>query len=395
MTITPSEYKAPVQGRPPRYRKYDSPRLSHRFFGARHVLSLMFGILVLLVLLFPQSLINRQLGSGLPPSAATLAYLKLRLQAKPDQAALRLRMAQAELQAGQLEDAERSARPLLDTATPGIALLWLHIKRAMYVAAKPGSPERERARETYRQTLVTLAPRLGTNGLLSEIHHAVDSGLYDTAALLAETLLSSPQVANGDQGGGAAPNGAGHPDGTMHLKSLAGAAWSVSPSASAPSLVQAGPATRSPGEDIARIRREAFDALIASRLAAGDPVRAAEDAQRYIHLIPADQTDWPHLLQVARWANRPDIGAALAQRWLQSAGDPAGRWKAFNALIDAYLAGDKPRQALAAAEANLDRMPPSVELWRRMTRLAMQAGDANKTAEYARRMVHMGDTDAR
>lgn len=391
MTLLIPQASAPARDRAPRYRKFESPRLSHRFFGPRHILSLTLGVLVLLILLFPRPLINMQLGSGMTPSAATLAYLRLQLRAKPDARELRLKLAQAELRAGQLEPATRTARPLLADPSPESALLWLHLQRARYVAAEPGSAARDRARETYRQALVSLAPQLGTRGLLGEMHNAVQSGLYDTASMLAERLLSTPLPAAGGRPRDAAASTRGP---GLRLDSVAGAAWSVSPSASAPSL--ASTARIDPGTRRAvasKVWREAFDVLVASRLAAGDPAGAARAAQRYVHLIPPERTDWPHLLQVARWADRPDIGAALAHRWLNHAPDDATRWKAFNALIDAYLAADKPRQALAAAQADLDRMPPSTQLWRRMTTLAMQAGDADRTALYARRMVNMKDAD--
>lgn len=395
MTSEMTANRAQPRDHPPRYRKYDSPRLSHRFFGLRHMLGLTLGVLVLLVLLFPQSLINRQLDSGRSPSAATLAYLQLQLRAKPDQRDLRLQLARAQLRVGQLDEAARIARPLLDQPDHEVALLWLGIERALYVAAKPGSTARSHAREAYRKALLTLAPDLGTRGLLAEIQHAVDSGLYDTAAMLAEKLLSSAESPGHEPEGPGAFHGQAKTSPEVHLDTLAGAAWSVSPSASAPSLVgDERTAARPRRASAGQIRRQAFDALIASRLAAGDPVKAAEDAQRFVDRIPADQTDWPHLLQVARWANRPDIGAALAQRWLDWAPDEATRWKAFNALANAYLAGNKPRQALAAAQANLARMQSSARLWRLMTRLAMQAGDTDQTALYARRMVHMGDADA-
>lgn len=395
MTTTASPFRADIQDHAPRYRKYDSPPLSHRFFARRHALSLSLGVLVLLVLLFPQTLINRQLASGMRPTAATLAYLKLQLRAKPGQRALRLSLARAQLIVGQLEPAARTAKPLLDDPTPAVAQLWLRLQRARYVAAIPGTPDRDAAREAYRKALLSFAPQLGTMGLLAEIKHAVRSGLYDTAALLAEKLLTSPVVANIAPEGSKLADAQGTTPSSLGFNGLAGAAWSVSPSASAPSVNHPGaPEPVARETDIVQVRIEAFHALIASRLAAGDPVRAAEDAQRFIHLIPPAVTDWPHMMQIARWANRPAIGAMLAGRWLDTATSPEDRWQAFNALIGVYLAADKPREALAAAQANLDRMQPSARLWRRMTELAMQAGDTDKTALYARRMVHMGETDA-
>ncbi len=397
--------------RTPRYRRHVTPQLTTRFVGPGQIVALCGVIAVLAVLLFPKEFINQQLHTGAPPHAATIAYLQLLLRGQPSDRTIRLELVREHLRAGQLEDAEAALAPLINhagPATPPVAALWLSLRRAQFVAIAPGSPRREQARADYARALDQLGSRLTLADQLAETRHAIAAGLYDTAARMAERLLAATTPARRNPGhrsqpGHAtaalefapAPTGAPPPIGTSHnlvtgMERLVGLVWASRLAGVRPTDSVA----PNKALTLTDIHEQAFDALLQSHLAAGKPQDALRAAQAQLPALDPTRVDWTRLMQIAAWADQPSAEADFAQRWLTSAHDDTTRWAAFQALIQAYLSAGQPRQALAAAAANLDRMPGTTALWRSMTRLAMQAGDSAKSVEYARRLVHLGDLRA-
>lgn len=390
-----------------RYQRHVTPASKSHFVGPGHLIALCGAMLVLAVLMFPKEFINQQLRAEGPPQAATIAYLQLLLHAQPGDQTIRLQLVHERLRAGQLAEAEVALAPLVDHAgaeSSAVASLWLSLRRAQFVAIPPGASGRDAARRAYANALDQLGSRLSPAGQLAETNHAIESGLYLTAARLAAHLLATTQARS--------------QTGTIEGKSNAGHAASpsiqVAPRDEPPrtplrhtlvdaakrlvGLVWASRATDStpPREpvEVPRIHQQAFDALLQSHLAAGKSGEALRAAQTYLPSLAPQQVDWTRLIQIANWADKPAAAADFAQRWLASASDDATRWTAFQALIQAYLSAGQPRQALAAATANLHWIPPSTTLWRHMTRLAMQAGDAEKSVQYARRLVGLGNVRA-
>ena len=402
-----------IRPRTSRYRRHVTPQLTTHFVGPGQIVALCGVIAVLAVLLFPKEFINQQLHSGAPPHAATIAYLQLLLRAQPSDQTIRLQLVHERLRAGQLEDAEATLAPLINHAGPEsapVAALWLSLRRAQFVAIPPGSPRREQARTDYAKALDNLGSRLNLADQLAETRHAIAAGLYDTAARMAGRLLAATATPGRLNPGrraetdrvtpalesAPAPTGAPFQSRTPHslvtgMERLVGLVWASKQASVNP--------TNSVTPDkvltLTDIHEQAFDALLQSHLAAGKPQDALHAAQAQLPALDPARVDWTRLMQIAAWANQPSAEADFAQRWLASAHDDTARWAAFQALIQAYLSADQPRQALAAAAANLDRMPSTTAVWRSMTRLAMQAGDSAKSVEYARQLVHLGDLRAR
>ena len=395
-----------------RYRRHVTPQLTTHFIGSGQIVALCLFIAVLAVLLFPKEFINQQLHSGAPPHAATIAYLQLLLRAQPSDRTIRLQLVHERLRAGQLEAAEAALAPLINRAgpaSPPVAALWLSLRRAQFVAIPPGSPRREQARADYARALDHLGSRLTLADQLVETRHAIAAGLYDTAARMAGRLLAAtappvrghpgnrpePDRAPPAPESAAAPTGAPPRIAIPHspgagIERLVGLVWA----SRLASVNRADSVAPHKALTLTDIHEQAFDALLQSHLAAGKPQEAVRAAQAQLPALDPTRVDWTRLMQIAAWANQPSAEADFAQRWLASAHDDTARWAAFQALIQAYLSADHPRQALAAAAANLDRMPGTTALWRCMTRLAMQAGDSAKSVEYARRLVHLGDLRA-
>ncbi len=389
-----------------RYRRHATPLLKSHFVGPGHLVALCGAMLVLAVLMFPKEFINQQLRAGGPPQAATIAYLQLLLHAQPSDQTIRLQLVHERLRAGQLAEAEVALAPLIDHAgseSSAVASLWLSLRRAQFVAIPSGAPGREAARRAYANALNRLGSRLSPAGQLAETNHAIESGLYLTAARLAAHLLATTQ--GGSQAGAnqskheagqvASTSLRAPRDETPHtplrhtlvdaIERLVGLVWASRTGGSAPPPAQL---------EVAHIHQRAFDALLQSHLAAGKSDEALRAAQTYLPRLAPQQVDWTRLIQIANWADKPAVAADFAQRWLASASDETMRWTAFQALIQAYLSAGKPRQALAAAVVNLHWISPSTTLWRHMTRLAMQAGDAEKSVQYARLLVGLEDVRA-
>jgi tetratricopeptide (TPR) repeat protein len=358
-------------------------------------------IIVLAVLLFPKAFIKQQLHAGGQPSAATITYLELLLRAQPDDRTTRLQLVRERLRAGQLEQAERELAPLARQSGPlraQTASLWLGLRRAEFVAMAPDSPEREPGRAHYAEALHEFGGQLAPADQMTETRNAIAAGLYVTAAQMAGHLLTTTDGMPPAQWQRSAidesPMTAGHSharpgrhrtrqDLERGLTQLIGLVWSSRVAG------HSATSTRQP-DDITDLREQAFHALLQSHLAAGHPQDALRAAEAQLPSLDPSRIDWPQLIRIAVWAGKPTAAADFAQRWLASASDDATRWTAFQALIDAYLAADRPDQALATASRNLDRMPQTPELWRVMTRLAMQAGDTEKSAQFARRLVQLG-----
>lgn len=385
-----------------RYRKHRTPRLATRFFGPGQQVLLFAVVVLVAVVLFPRQLIDQQLDASVPPSNATLIYLEQLARAKPDDEDLQLQLAGERLRAGQLDRVEAQLTPLLhrpDAHTPRLAELWLQLRRQQYFAAPEHTARRERAREAYAAAFREAVPWLGPHAQLDQIANARDAGLYGTAAALAGNLLSRIQPPGGHRTAssgtgngspGAGPFASGTARVLLHPGRLVGMVWS-------PDLDLA-PIARARREKAATavvdVRTRAFDALVQSHLAAGHPDAALRAAQDQIDKLDPVRVDWPEMIRLANRAGRPAAGEAFARRWLASAGGTGSRWNAFQALVAAYLAANQPKQALAAAEAHLADVPENARLWRMMTRLALQAGDNEKAAYYARRLVGLGGTHA-
>ncbi len=387
-----------------RYQRHVTPASKSHFVGPGHLIALCGAMLVLAVLMFPKEFINQQLRAEGPPQAATIAYLQLLLRAQPSDQTIRLQLVHERLRAGQLAEAEVALAPLVqhaDSESSAVAALWLGLRRAQFVAIPPGASGRDAARRAYASALDRLGSRLSPVGQLEETNQAIEAGLYLTAARLATHLLATTQARSQTDTIESQPD-AGQATSTSTqvvphddtprtplrhtlvdaAKRLVGLVWASRATGSAPPREQV---------EVPHIHQQAFDALLQSHLAAGQSDDALRAAQTYLPSLAPEQVNWTRLIQIANWADKPSAAADFAQHWLASASDDTTRWAAFQALIQAYLSAGQPRQALAAATANLHWIPPSTTLWRHMTRLAMQAGDAEKSVQYARRLVGLED----
>lgn len=369
-------------------------------------------MLVLGVLLFPKAFIDRQLHTSAAPNAATIAYLQLLLRAKPSDLTTRMQLVSQRLLAGQLQQAELELAPLLDLPGPPpeqFGMLWLTLRRAQFMAAPADSPRHVQARAQYAEALSRFGSQLAPAQQLIEIQHATDVGLYQVAAQLAAHLLAvtapaasaplsraSPPAAAVDRARLPTPRPTRRPASSterMHrdfkpgLLQMIGLVWS-SQFERRPDAFKA-----SRTEHVA-LHEQAFQALLQSHLAAGHPGDALAAAQAALPTLDSAKVDWPRLIRIAIEANQPATAAGFAERWLDNARDDGTRWVAFHALIDAYLATGHPAQALTAASLHLQQMPQTTDLWRLMTQLAMQAGDGEQAARYARQLVDLGVTGA-
>ncbi|MEO5829495.1 MAG: hypothetical protein ABIQ36_02900 [Rhodanobacter sp.] len=356
-------------------------------------------MLVLGVLLFPKAYIDRQLHTTAPPNATTIAYLQLLLRAQPEESTTRMQLVRQRLRAGQLQQAESDLVPLIKRPGPPpeqVGMMWLTLRRAQFLATPAESPQRILARARYGQALSSFGSQLSPAQQLGEIEQAIKAGLYDVAAGLAGHLLTitAPVPAVQAPPAGRAPatvdrprpgESSGHKrrDVERGLLQMIGLVWSSR-------FERPADAPERSSSERASLRQQAFAALLQSHLAAGHPAAALAAAEAALPTLDDSQIDWAQLIQVAIWANQPATAAGFADRWLASARDDSARWAAFHALTDAYLATGDPAQALAAATLHLQQMPQTTELWRLMTQLAMQAGDGEQAARYARRLVGLG-----
>ncbi|HEY8587216.1 MAG TPA: hypothetical protein VIL60_10915 [Rhodanobacter sp.] len=395
MNVTTTGLDRGERQHPSRF-QYQAARATTRFLGPGQVIALAVAIIAIGVLLFPRQFIGEQLQAGGPPDGATIAYLGQLLRVQPADATIRLQLGNEQLRAGQLGQAEQTLSPLLQSAAPADAhavSLWLALRRAQFVAKPQGSAPWQAARADYAQALRRYGAELAPIDQLAQINQAIDAGLYQTGAELAGHLLDAGDAAASTgrvlrTGEGSGPVlGPGEGWLLLGFSKLVGLVWSAQrPDSQAASRQQltSGLATE-------QIRQQAFDALLRSELASGHADVALDDAQARVGTLDPHQVDWARLVELAIAAGRPSSAADFAQRWLASASDENSRWVAFNALINAHLRADQPRLALTVALRNVDRLPPTAALWRLMTRLAMQAGDAAMAADFAHRLVGLGD----
>lgn len=403
---TPIASAAP--SRASRYRRRITPRISVQFLGPGQVAALCGTMLVLGVLLFPKAFIDRQLHTTAPPNAATIAYLQLLLRAQPDAPSTRMQLVRQRLRAGQLQQAESELSPLINLPGPPpeqLGRMWLTLRRAQFLAVPADSPQRAQARARYARALSHFGSQLAPEQQLGEIHQAIDVGLYEVAAQLSGQLLSNTapvhaqaqasgrEPASIDRAGPASTRSGWSTERVRRdlepgLLQMIGLVW-ASRFDRHPDAFDRSPTGQ------AAVREQAFEALLQSHLAAGHPADALAAAESVLPTLDGSRIDWPRLIRVAIGANQPATAAGFAERWLGKASDDSERWAAFHALIEAYLATGHPAQALAAASLHLQQMPQTTELWRLMTRLAMQAGDGEQAARYARRLVDLGVAGAR
>jgi polysaccharide biosynthesis protein PelB len=142
--------------------------------------------------------------------------------------------------------------------------------------------------------------------------------------------------------------------------------------------------------DVARLRLR----LLATELDAARPssMRHAELAEAYIRdvLLLAPRMGSSELLQAARFIaalGEYRIAAGLDRHIIAKTPDAALRLEAFHGGIEALLAAGRPADALAFAQEELALVPPSAELWREMTRLALMANAPKLAARYAGRLM--------
>ncbi|MDA8382928.1 MAG: hypothetical protein M0037_07720 [Betaproteobacteria bacterium] len=96
-----------------------------------------------------------------------------------------------------------------------------------------------------------------------------------------------------------------------------------------------------------------------------------------------------HAITVVASLGHYQTSARLCTLLIRRTRNPALRQAAFDSGIKALLASGDAAAALAFAQADLPLMPPSRILWREMTRLALQAGNARMAAEYAHHLVKL------
>jgi hypothetical protein len=134
--------------------------------------------------------------------------------------------------------------------------------------------------------------------------------------------------------------------------------------------------------------------LLASELGATRPAshRHAALAATYVRDVGllAPRLDSSELSSLAR--SVAALGAyrtatRLYRRLIAESPAAAARLQAFESGIEALLAAGRPGDALAFAQDELARVPPSAALWREMTRLALLADQPELAARYARRLI--------
>ena len=134
--------------------------------------------------------------------------------------------------------------------------------------------------------------------------------------------------------------------------------------------------------------------LLRAELYAQQPTskRHAALAQAYTReiLLLATHMDPSELVREARFAaalGQYRAAADLYRQAIAQSRDPAVRLEAFYAGIEALRAAGRPLDALAFARHELTAIPPTAELWRALTRLALMADAPRLAAHYARRLV--------
>jgi hypothetical protein len=188
ITLPQGTTHAPAHAPPERRARAHGEPQRERFAPRWLRISLTLATIVTLALLYPRSYIESSLRRAPPPNAATLAYLRLMVMAQPAAADTRLLLAQQALTAGDLSLSRDALAPWRDrpmAALPfGVALLELRLLRVELSALPSTSPRRARLAKAYSQSLLRLAPLMGTSVLLREARFAAVLGRYRTAASL-------------------------------------------------------------------------------------------------------------------------------------------------------------------------------------------------------------------
>lgn len=134
--------------------------------------------------------------------------------------------------------------------------------------------------------------------------------------------------------------------------------------------------------------------LVSAELDAMRPstLHHAEVAESYLRdvLLLAPRMEPSELLRAARIIaaqGQYDTAAGLYRRIIAQSPKAALRLEAFHGGIKVLLAAGRPTDALAFAQQELAAVPPSAELWREMTRLALTADAPEPAARYARRLT--------
>lgn len=129
--------------------------------------------------------------------------------------------------------------------------------------------------------------------------------------------------------------------------------------------------------------------LFAQRTAPRRPGElAATYARDVLQLAP--RLDPPQLLREARVVaalGHYRAAAHLYRHVIAKTRDPTLRLQAFYRGIEALRAAGQPLAALAFARQELSAVPPTLTLWRALTRLALMADAPRLAAQYARRLI--------
>ncbi|HEB80862.1 MAG TPA: tetratricopeptide repeat protein [Chromatiales bacterium] len=314
-----------------------APAVKERLVSPWFSAGLLLGTLAVFVFFFPKTNLNRLLAQEGQVTAATLAYLQLMVQASPKDPDLHILLARRALQAGNYALAERALMPWSEdrpTQTPlAIERLKLAILRTWLLATRLHSAARFTVATRYRKVVIAIAPRLPVDDLIEQAKLNLAMGLYQTAATLSHEALSR---------------------------------------------------TDNPKEAL-----RAFQLGVRSLLASGKPAPALAFAEAALGSIRPSAALWRDMFLLAMQAGESRHAADYAQRWFARAPSPADRRRAFDAVIEARLAGGQPLAALTAARRLLPNIPHDAALWRRMTRLALAANQPMQAAHYARLLMGM------
>lgn len=144
--------------------------------------------------------------------------------------------------------------------------------------------------------------------------------------------------------------------------------------------------------DLALLRLRLLRARMAARTTS--LTRQIELAKAYMRGVAllAPRMGIADLMREARFAatlGRYQMAARLYRDVIVQTRNPALRIEAFYGGIAALRASGRPADALDFAQRELPALPPTIDLWRQMTRLALLADAPKVAARYALRLVGM------
>jgi len=224
--------------------------------------SVILATLVTMALLYPKPYIESNLRRESQPSAATLAYLRLMVLARPSALDARILLAERALTAGDLALARDALAPWLQQKISPlplqIALLRLRLLSAELDATRSTTLRHAEIAETYLRDALQLAPRMDSSELLRTAGFIAAQGQYRIAADLYRRIIAqSPDAA---------------------------------------------------------LRLEAFHSGIEALLAAGRPPDALAFAQQELALVPHSAALWREMIRLALEADAPELAARYARR---------------------------------------------------------------------------------